>query len=183
MMQTVQNESNKNTGGDMEFWDWFYMCFLIVLFLVLWVGPWLAMLGVHMEWKSFKNKTIVKKSEESDDFMTERNGVLELVQSRIGCDVGLAEESKEYRLFSELFDSSDIASLFRCAHYAGYHLTFEQNECEWPSDSEYLDPKVFKTDMREAADFRKEMEESRYKRYFDPPKSKRIRMMDERGIS
>lgn len=153
------------------------ICF-IAMILVFWVWPWLSILGVYQSYKLAERKNYPKKSNESEDFMIEREGVLEIIQSRIDRDAGLGLiSSAERKEFAEIYDSSEVASLFRCAHYAGFHLTFEQDECGWNSDREYLDPDVFKTDMNEAATLRKERELNEYKRYYDPPKSRRDRAL------
>lgn len=134
----------------------------------------------YLEWKRYRVRGLSKKSKKSKDFMTEKESILFIIQERreavcVNRD-SIAEE------MDKLNESSEFASLVRCAHYAGYHLTFEQNECKWSADPEYLDPDVFKTDMKEAAALREEREWSEYKRYFDPPRSPREKALG-RNIS
>lgn len=130
----------------------------------------------YYQWKKNKMCGFAKSSQTSDDFSIERKNILFVVRQRRYAVETETEELKEE--MAALEDSSEFASLVRCAHYAGCHISFEQNEQGWSSDPEYLDPNVFKTDMGEAAALREEREWDGYKRYFDPPMSKRDRMLN-----
>jgi hypothetical protein len=153
---------------------WFCVLFyggISICFIAAWVS-------LYFEWKAVGKECFLKDSEPSDDYLIERDKVLTAINERIGeyssCDFICAAELKE---LASLKDSSEVASLFRYAHFAGFHLTFEQNEQEWNSDPEYLDPNVFKTDMKEATALREEREWNRYKRHYDPPKSPRDKVL------
>lgn len=150
---------------------------------IFWGGIWLWLIGAYigllMEWRSLKKQPgYENKTEPSDDFMVEKYRVLELVRKRIAeagfCSIFLEEELKA---FENLKDSSEVASLFRFAHFGGCHLTFEQDECEWKDDPEYLKSDVFKTDLGEASELREERRWNEYKRYYDPPRSRRNRAL------
>ena len=150
---------------------------------IFWGGIWLCLIGAYlgllMEWRSLKKQPDYEgESEPSDDFMVEKDRVLEQIQKRIDeagvCSIFLKEELKA---FENLKDSSEVASLFRFAHFGGCHLTFEQDECEWKDDPEYYKSNVFKTDLGEAAALREERKWSHYKRYYDPPRSHRERAL------
>lgn len=154
---------------------WFCGIFYGGIWLVL-IG---AFLGLLMEWKSLKkHPKYAKETESSDDFLVESDRVLEQIRKRISeagaCSIFTKEELKA---FDDLKDSSEVASLFRFAHFAGCHLTFEQDECDWKDDPEYLNPDVFKTDLGEASALRKERKWNGYKRYYDPPRSRRDRAL------
>lgn len=150
---------------------------------IFWGGIWLALVGAYlgllMEWRSLnKQPDYQEGSEPSDDFMVEKDRVLEQIRKRIAeagvCSTFLKEELKA---FEDLKDSSEVASLFRFAHFGGCHLTFEQDGCEWKDDPEYLNPEVFKTDIDEASALREERKWNEYKRYYDPPRSRRDRAL------
>ena len=119
-----------------------------------------------------------QNSDPSEDFMEEREDVIRIISERLayfeirGSDGDGLFDSKKLK------QSSDIASLFRYAHFAGCHITFEADTCEWADDPEYMNPDVFKTDIGEAADMRDQRYLQRYKRYYDPPKSKRDRLLE-----
>lgn len=124
-------------------------------------------------WKRVQGTQPVKRSEASDNYLTEMDNVIRMVRDRLWSRPAVSE--KDRKEFERLCDSSDIASLFRSAHNAGFHLTFEQNECEWQDDAEYDDSDVFKTDLKEAADMIEQKKWNKYKRYHDPPCSRRDR--------
>lgn len=157
----------------------FAMWFCSIFWGVIWLAMIGAYLGLLMEWRSLKKQPDYEsETQPSDDFMVEKDRVLEQVGKRIAeagaCSIFLKEELKD---FENLKDSSEVASLFRFAHFGGCHLTFEQDECEWKDDSEYYKSNVFKTDLGEAAALREERKWSHYKRYYDPPKSRRDRAL------
>lgn len=160
------------------------MDMIIDIFLVVFCGFWVLVIiaGIsgsiynYLSWKKVEGTEPAKRTEASDNFLIEMKRVLHFIEIRIRQvdDPYSKDEEEEVK---DLYISSEVASLFRCAHYAGYHITFEQNETEWSCDPEYLDPDVFKTDMKEAAALREEWKWNEYKRYFDPPKSKRERAL------
>lgn len=157
------------------FAKWFCGIFLGTIWLVLILGCW----GILLEWLELKKRTVyTKKTEPSNDFVVEKNRVLDLIRERRGTDGACSTFTKEeLKAFENLKDSSEVASLFRFAHFGGCYLTFEQDECEWKDDPEYLDPNVFKTDLGEASALREERKWNQYKRYYDPPKSRRDRAL------
>lgn len=146
-------------------------------------GMWLALAGAFFgllkDWRSLgKRSEYAKETEHSDDFMQERDGVLEMIRKRAAeADVCTVFSEEDLEDFEDLKDSSEVASLFRFAHFAGCHMTFEQDECDWKDDPEYLNPDVFKTDLGEAADLLEQRKWNEYKRYYDPPKSRRDRAL------
>ena len=131
-------------------------------------------------WMKVKNVEPVKKSLISDSYLDEMESVVRIIEERTGLMPVITSESQKD--LDSLRVSSDIASLFRKAHQAGCHITFEQNTVAWKDDPEYLDPDVFKTDMSEAADMRDQRSVQKYKRYYDPPRSRRDRKLVENGI-
>ena len=153
----------------------------VIITLLFWGIPavifWFMIIGTV--WLSKKNAKMEpkKKSQPSDDFMVESRRVINFIKERDGLVTTGLLSKEEKKELEELYDSSGVASLFRFAHYAGYHITFEQNECKWSDDPEYLDPKVFKTDMGEAAALSEERMWDQYKRYHDPPMSERERLL------
>ena len=158
--------------------------FLFLFYGILILGMYGAAYDNYIRWKQMKDRELPKKSKTSNDFIEERSEILRIIESRLAFDVpGNSFLSKDEReQLYRLWDSSEIASLVRYAHYAGYHLTFEANECSWEDDCEYFNPNVFKTDMGEAKNLREERYWNRYKRYFDPPKSKRDRALKTNDI-
>lgn len=160
------------------------LIFLAGLFsYVILGGIWIVLIGAYlvllMEWRSLKKQSDYEsKTQPSEDFMIEKDRVLEQIGKRIAeagvCSIFLKEELKD---FENLKDSSEVASLFRFAHFGGCHLTFEQDECEWKCDSEYYKTNVFKTDLGEASALREERKWSHYKRYYDPSRSRRERAL------
>lgn len=103
------------------------------------------------------------KSEESDDFMVESERILEAVRARQKA-YGFIKDARmeEYEC---LEDSSQVASFVRYAHYAGYHVTFEQMPEPGAVDPEEGNPDVFKTDMAKAAASLEQRRWTRYRRY------------------
>lgn len=161
----------------------FLISLAILVSYVIHGGIWLVLIGAYlgllMDWRSLKKQPDYEsETQPSDDFMEEKERVLEQVRKRIAeagaCSIFLKEELKA---FENLKDSSEVASLFRFAHFGGCHLTFEQDECEWKDDPEYYRSNVFKTDLGEAAALREERKWSHYKRYYDPPRSRRERAL------
>lgn len=158
-----------------------------MIFVILFYGFWALVVaagvfvsvGNYLSWKNARGTIPVKKTEPSVNFYIEMNRVLQIIEERM--NMGFSRGKGDARKMKGLKDSSEVASLFRMAHYAGYHLTFEQNEIAWSDDPEYLDRNVFKTDLEEAADLREERIWSQYKRYFDPPKSKRERELEKQS--
>ena len=153
----------------------------MIVTLLFWGIPvailWLVAIGAVWSGRKNSKRDLEKNSKPSDDFMVESRRVIDFIKERdefVTAGLLSKEERKE---LDELYDSSGVASLFRFAHYAGYHITYEQNECKWSDDPEYLDPKVFKTDMGEAAALREERKWNQYKRYHDPPMSERERLL------
>lgn len=165
--------------GDYSSIETFAAWFCGIFWGVLWLALICGFMGLLREWKSLKKRTgYIKNSEPSNDFMDEMNRTLELVQKRTGKDEMCTIFTKEeLKAFEKLKDSSEVASLFRFAHFGGCHLTFEQDEYTWSADPEYLDPDVFKTDLGEASALREERKWYQYKRYYDPPKSRRDRTL------
>lgn len=154
----------------------------VILFLfygILILGMYGAAYDNYNRWKQTKNRKLPKKSEPSNDFMEERSRILRVIKDRLSFDVtGNSFLSKDEReQLYQLDESSEFASLVRYAHFAGYHLTFEANEIRWGDDPEYLNPEVFKTDMKEAEALHEERKWNQYKRYYDPPVSKRDRIL------
>lgn len=127
------------------------------------------------------DSTCRQDSEPSDDFMEEREDVIRIIAERLAYFGIRGAEGEGMFDYKKLKQSSDIASLFRYAHFAGCHITFESDTCEWKDDPEYLNPDVFKTDIGEAADMRDQRYMQKYKRYYDPPCSQRDRRMIENG--
>ena len=121
-------------------------------------------------------------SEPSEDFIEEREDVICIIAERLAYFEVRGSEGEGLFDSGKLKQNSDIASLFRYAHFAGCHITFEADTCEWREDPEYMNPDVFKTDMGEAADMRDQRYMQRYKRYYDPPRSQRDRKLIENGI-
>lgn len=128
--------------------------------------PWLCLLVGHLEWKKMRRKQFERETVPSDDFMEETRQILDIIQERLdGFPGGSGLMSKEDRkAFAELRDSSEVYSLARYAHYAGFHLTFEQLPDDGV-DTEENDPDVFKTDMAKAAASLEEKEWAPYRRY------------------
>ena len=152
----------------------FVTAFMIVMAIIILGGVGNCYI-IYRGWKRVEGTEPVKRSAPSDNYLTEMDNVVGMIRERMSLrPVVLDDDRKE---FDRLCDSSDIASLFRSAHNAGFHLTFEQNECDWEDDAEYLDEDVFKTDMKEAADMREQRRWQSYKRYNDPPCSKRDRRL------
>lgn len=145
----------------------------VIVFGGLTVASLICGVSSYLGWKRVKNAEPPKRSEPSDDFKTESERVIGIMFERNEFSSGVLLSEKELPDLENLKTSSSFASLVRYAHFAGYHLTFEENEQEWSCDPEYLDPSVFKTDLKEAAALREERKWDRYKRYFDPPKSLR----------
>ena len=158
----------------------------VILFLfygVLIIGPIVAFVSARIERKKEEksDRTCRQASESSDDFMQERKDVIRIVGERLAYFGSMGKGEYTFNA-QELKQSSDIASLFRYAHFAGCHITFEADICEWKDDPEYLNPDVFKTDIGEAADMRDQRYMQKYKRYYDPPRSQRDRKLIENGI-
>lgn len=149
-------------------WMWFTLWGALIL------GSIYGIIVMVLNWIQKKSTVPPKRSGMSDDFVLEDRGVLDVIRERdeFGTAGNLLSDKQRAELNS-LYDSSEFASLARFAHYAGYNLSFEECDCEWEDDPEYLDPEVFKTDMRDAASKREAERLNRHKRYFDPPKSKR----------
>lgn len=149
-------------------WIWFTLWGTAILCSVSYI------VVTVMKWSQRKGIAPPKRSDMSDDFALESRRVLDVIRERdeFGTAGNLLSDKNRAELDS-LYDSSEFASLVRFAHYAGYNLSFEEWGCEWEDDPEYLDPGVFKTDMKDAASKREAEKLNRYKRYFDPPKSKR----------
>lgn len=152
----------------------YLFCIVVIGFFSL--LPIVAVWGYYDDKKRMKELKFEEKSKLSDNFMDERKQVLDLLSKRlfvggISCTIAIHNE------FDRIVSSSEVASLFRFAHFAGCHITYEQNNCEWQHDAEYLDSSVFKTDMYEASDMRDQKYMQKYKRYFDPPISKRDRVL------
>lgn len=139
-------------------------------------------LSSYMGWKKVENAEPPKKSEPSENFKTESERIIDILFERNEFCSGDLFSKEDLSDLESLRTSSSFASLVRYAHFAGYHLTFEQNEQEWSSDPEYLDKNVFKTDLKEATALRGEQERNRYKRYFEPPRSSRDKVLS-RNIS
>ena len=157
--------------------DIFVYGFLVVMVL-LFLGEVAVCIDVYLKWKKVKDVEPLKRTDPSDNYLTEMNNVLDMIKERWEVLSVAAKEDKQE--FDCMSDSSDIASLFRKAHQAGFHVTFEQNDARWEDDPEYFNPDVFKTDLGEAADIREQRQWHRYKRYKDPIRSKRDRAL---GIS
>ena len=157
----------------------FSMWFCVIFLGGIWLALIMGYLGLLIEWKSLKKqKEYTRESEPSNDFIIERDRVLELIQERMGEETDSSIFLKDdFKAFRNLKDSSELASLFRYAHLGGCYLTFEQDECNWKDDPEYFNSRVFKTDLGEAYALLEEKKWSRYKRYHDPPKSPRERAM------
>lgn len=152
--------------GSYQTFETFILWFdLIFLGLVL-VIPWLCLLTEYLEWKKMRRKQFERRTVPSDDFMVETRQILDIIQDRLdGVPCGSGLMSKEDRkAFAELRDSSEVYSLARYAHYAGYHLTFEQQP-DGGVDLDADNPDVFKTDMRKAASSLEEKEWAPYRRY------------------
>lgn len=155
-------------------------CILAVLFWVLVAVVGFAVaIGNYLEWKKSLGVNPVKRTEPSDDFLEEKKRVTDIIRERHEFGDVMTKNAADEIWRLEV--SSDVASLFRIAHFGGCHITFEQNSCEWQQDSEYLDPNVFKTDMGEAADMREQRGWQEYKRYHDSPKSRRDMEIEQRN--
>lgn len=128
-----------------------------------------------------RNKVYPKESDTSNDFMKERENILCVLQDRMEENGALSKQESEF--MAKINDSSEFASLIRSAHYAGFSVSFEQNEGPWEEDPEYLDENVFKTDLLEAADLRREKELERFKRNQGPLVSKRERVIREKQLN
>lgn len=155
------------------------VCYLIVgvaLFVFV-IGPTIALIGVWIHYCFNRNLNLPKRTEPTDDFMEQASRILDILEERNRMLTVSCFSKDEDRILKELRDSSDVASLVRYAHFAGYHITFEETKCDWKDDPEYYDSKVFKTDLGEAEDLREEMRWNGYKRYHDPPKSPRDRAL------
>ena len=133
---------------------------------------------MHKEWKFLKHTELIEKSAPSNDFVIEMQNVLDIVKGRVNVSINNDKERMN-KILNDLYNSSDIASLFRNAHRSGFHITFEQGKTEWELDPEYYDPNVFKTDKYEAAAYREDRELLSYKRYFDPLMTKRDKILKD----
>ena len=152
----------------------FVTAFMIAMAIII-LGGVFGCYDNYSNWKRKQGTEPVKRSAPSDNYLTEMENVIGVIRERLWVRPVVAEDDRKE--FERLCDSSDIASLFRSAHNGGFHLTFEQNECEWEDDAEYCDEDVFKTDMKEAADMREQKRWQSYKRYYDPPRSLRDRRL------
>ena len=159
--------------------------FAMIVCIVVWGIPCAVcasgLVSLYFEKKKLEKSFFCGKTLPSDDFMVARAESLDLLKERLG--IGDSITGFDLRIdFDRINDSSELASLFRYAHFAGYHITIERDDMEWKDDPEYLDPDVFKTDMGEAADMRDQRYMQKYKRYYDPPRSQRDRKLIDRGI-
>lgn len=153
-------------------WIWFALWGVAILFSVSYI------IVTVLKWIQREGTAPSKRSETSDDFALESRRVLDAIRERdeFGTAGNFLSEKQRADL-DALYDSSEFASLARFAHYAGYNLSFEECDCEWEDDPEYINPEVFKTDMRDLASKRDADRLNRYKRYFDPSKSKREQVL------
>ena len=111
--------------------------------LIFGVFPFVTAMASLADWLIVKNKKFVSKSTPSDDTVQEMKNILEIIQTRNDVVSGVLSKKQSKKL-EELKLSSELASLIRYAHFAGYNLTYEQ-------DDESNDPADFKTDLRRAA--------------------------------
>lgn len=152
--------------GNYDSLETFGLCIGIIYCCSLLILPWLCLLVGHLEWKKMRRKRFERKTVPSDDFIVETKQILDIIQERLDgvpCGSGLMSE-EDRKAFADLKDSSEVYSLARYAHYAGFHLTFEQLPDDGV-DAEENDPDVFKTDMRKAAASLEEKEWAPYRRY------------------
>lgn len=117
----------------------------------------------HFEWRRNKNKDFPVRSDESDDFMVASNSIINVIQERLEMSGPISKQDSE--ILCNLKDSSDLFSLVRCAHYAGFHITFEQATAEGEVDPDDGDPNIFKTDLKKAAESIEDKKWAQYRRY------------------
>lgn len=103
----------------------------------------------HFEWRKNRDKDFPTKSEESDDFMVASKSIIDVIQKRLEMSGPLSKQDS--KILCNLKDSSDFISLVRCAHYDGFHITFEQMVAEGEEDPEADNPNVYKTNLEKAA--------------------------------
>ena len=145
--------------------DVFAICFCTLFWGVLWLMVASAYTRLYKDWKSLGVGRMEERTEPSEDYMEERQRVLEMIMERLTAmgDSRITCMNGESKPFVHLEDSSEVASLFRFAHFGGCHLTFEQD-----ADGEDLEegcPDVFKTDLKKAAEHREGKKWERYRRY------------------
>ena len=117
----------------------------------------------HFEWRRNRNKDFPVRSDESDDFMVASNSIINVIQERLEMSGPISKQDSE--ILCNLKDSSDLFSLVRCAHYAGFHITFEQATAEGEVDPDDGDPNIFKTDLKKAAKSIEDKKWAQYRRY------------------
>lgn len=122
--------------------------------LIVGVFPFVTAMASLVYWLIVKNEEFVRKSAPSDDTVQEMKNILEIIQTRNDVVVGVLSKKQSKKL-EELKLSSELASLIRYAHFAGYNLTYEQ-------DDESNNPADFKTDLRRAAVEHRNNERQRY---------------------
>ena len=144
------------------FFKYFATIFVIcvLLFTILTI---LITIYSHIEWRKNRNRPFPTKSKETDDFIIASSSIIDVIQERLEMSGPISKQDS--KILCNLKDSSDFASLVRCAHYAGFHITFEQMVAEGESDPDDGDPNVFKTDLKKAAESIEDKKWAQYRRY------------------